>query len=94
MNQTAEQVIVSIQNLPLPEQWRVLDWLNQHRPTLAVAEKASTAEKLERQVLERLLAKGLLSEITTPMTDTEDDECEPLAIDGEPLSDMILRERR
>jgi len=40
------------------------------------------------------LEKGLISEIVKPMTDEEDDEFPPVEIEGEPLSKMIIRERR
>ena len=91
MTPNYEQVIETIQHLPAFEQKKVLDWLEGRKPT--IDEKMSEAE-LERKVLERLLAKGLMSEIVEPMTDEEDDECSPIEIEGEPLSEMIIRERR
>ena len=91
MTPNYEQVIETIQHLPAFEQKKVLDWLEEHKP--AIDEKMSE-EELERKVLERLLAKGLISEIVEPMTDEEDDECSPIEIEGEPLSEMIIRERR
>ena len=86
-----EEVIQTIQHLPAFEQKKVLDWLEEHKPTI---DKKLSEEQIEHKVLERLLAKGLISEIVKPMTDDEDDEFEPIAIEGEPLSEMIIRERR
>jgi len=45
-------------------------------------------------VLNRLLEKGLISKIVKPMSDEEDDEFPPIEIEGEPLSKIIIRERR
>ena len=92
MSQEFEQIIQSIQRLPASEQKRVLEWLEEHKPT--IDDQVSEEERLERKVLESLLAKGLISEIVEPMTDEEDDEFEPIEIEGEPLSEMIIRERR
>ncbi len=92
MSQDVERVIQTIQRLSASEQNKVLQWLEERKPII----KANVAgeENLEREVLEQLLAKGLLSEIVEPMTDDEDDEFEPIEIEGEPLSEMIIRERR
>lgn len=92
MSQDVERVIQTIQQLSASEQNKVLQWLEENKPVI----KANVAgeENLEREILERLLAKGLLSEIVEPMTDDEDDEFEPIEIEGEPLSEMIIRERR
>jgi len=91
MTPNSEQVIETIRHFPVFEQRKILDWLEEYKPT--IDEKASE-EEIERKVLERLLAKGLISEIVEPMTDEEDDEFEPIEIEGEPLSEMIIRERR
>lgn len=91
MTPSSEQVIETIRQLPVFEQRKILDWLEEYKPT--IDEKISE-EEIERKVLERLLAKGLISEIVEPMTDEEDDEFEPIEIEGEPLSEMIIRERR
>jgi hypothetical protein len=91
MTPNSDQVIETIQHLPATEQKKILEWLEEHKP--AIDEKISE-EELKRRVLERLLEKGIISEIAEPMTDDEDDEFEPIEIEGEPLSEMIIRERR
>jgi LPS O-antigen subunit length determinant protein (WzzB/FepE family) len=48
-----------------------------------------TAEKLNQQ----LLANGLIAQLPDPAEDTDDDDV-PIAINGEPLSETIVRERR
>lgn len=92
MSQEFDQIIQTIQQLPASEQEKVLEWLEERKA--AIKAKISAANKLDRQVLEQLLAKGLLTEIAEPMTDEEDDEFEAIKIEGEPLSEMIIRERR
>ena len=91
MSQNVEDMKRTIQQLPAVEQKELLEWFEEHKPI--IDEKVS-AEELEARVLNRLLEKGLISEIVKPMTDEEDDEFEPIEVEGEPLSKMIIRERR
>ena len=90
MSQNVEEVKRTIQQLPAAEQKELLAWFAEHKP---IDEKPSE-EELEARVLNRLLEKGLISEIVKPMTDEEDDEFSRVEIEGEPLSKMIIRERR
>ena len=90
MSQNIEEVKRTIEQLPAVEQKELLEWFEEHKP---IDEKVSE-EELEARVLNRLLEKGLISEIVKPMSDEEDDEFEPIEIEGEPLSKMIMRERR
>ena len=89
MSQNVEDVKRTIQQLPAAEQKELLEWFEEHKPT---DERVSEAD-LEARVLNRLLEKGLITEIVKAMTDEEDDEFEPIEIEGEPLSKMIIRER-
>ena len=89
MSQNVEDVKRTIQQLPAAEQKELLEWFEEHKPT---DERVSEAD-LEARVLNRLLEKGLITEIVKPMTDEEDDEFEPIEIEGELLSKMIIRER-
>ena len=89
MSQNVEEVKRTIQQLPAAEQKELLEWFEEHKP---IDEKVSE-EDLEARVLNRLLEKGLISEIVKPMTDEEDDDFEPIEIEGELLSKMIIRER-
>lgn len=92
MSPSLELVIQTIQQLPAHEQEQVLHWLEQRKPSIKA--EIVEEEKLELKVLEQLLAKGLLKEIVEPMTDDDDDEFGPIEIEGEPLSETIIRERR
>jgi hypothetical protein len=47
----------------------------------------------EREFVEYLYRKGVIRSIPKGMTD-EDDDFEPIEIEGEPLSETIIRERR
>ena len=91
MSQNVEDMKRTIQQLPAVEQKELLEWFEEHKPI--IDEKVSEEER-EARVLNRLLERGLISEIVKPMTDEEDDEFPPVEVEGEPLSKMIIRERR
>jgi hypothetical protein len=61
---------------------------------LASANRTIQTAELETEVSERLLAKGIISEIPERMSDEEDAEFGLITIKGEPLSETIIRERR
>ena len=48
----------------------------------------------EESVKEQLRAAGVLAPAPTLVEDDEDDDFEPITIEGEPISQMLLRERR
>jgi hypothetical protein len=58
----------------------------------APGKKPLTADEFNR----RLLAEGRLASLPDPALDIDDDDPDdqPIAIEGEPLSETILRERR
>ena len=53
------------------------------------AKNPMTPDELNQQ----LLADGLISQLPNPAEDIDDDD-DPIAIKGEPLSETIIRERR
>jgi Arc/MetJ-type ribon-helix-helix transcriptional regulator len=57
------------------------------QPTLSVG-GVDTPEDVDR----RLLARGLLTSLPNPSEDVDDDE--PIPVEGEPVSETIIRERR
>ncbi len=91
MSPNVERVKKTIQRLPPGEVIELFTWFEEYRPSVASIQSAGDTGAF---LLKRLLDRGLISEITTPMTDEEDDEFEAIEIGGEPLSQMILRERR
>ncbi len=63
------------------------------------AKAASTAKpppRTEEEFQRHLLSIGLLTALPDPALDIDDDDPEdqPIAIEGEPLSETIIRERR
>ncbi|MBA3632908.1 MAG: hypothetical protein H0W58_08900 [Acidobacteria bacterium] len=86
---TPQEILNEIYKLPLPEQKQIADSVLKNR-----AENNYSKPKMtEEEFLQYLLAKGVISEIPEGITDEEDD-FEPLEIEGEPLSETIIRERR
>ena len=90
MSQDVERVIQTIQQLSASEQNKVLQWLEENKPS---ADKKLSEAEIESEVDRKLLARGIIKEIPVGLTDEEDD-FEPIEIEGEPLSETIIRERR
>jgi hypothetical protein len=93
---TPTEVLSEIQKLPLSDARQVADQLTNY---LREKEQGSeTDEEMERREdeFERyLLAKGVASHIATrDETDKEFDAFEMIEVEGEPLSETIIRERR
>ncbi len=51
-------------------------------------------ERRENEFEQYLLAKGIISKIPARNETDADDDFEPVKFEGEPLSEMIIRERR
>ena len=85
---TTTEIINEIYRLPLPEQAEIKRNLLEN-----VKSEERKPQITEEQFLQYLLAKGVITHIPAGMTDEEDD-FEPIEIEGEPLSEMIIRERR
>lgn len=92
---TPREVLNEIQKLPLDEVRQVVRRLHEY---LHAQEQATlTAEETEQREDEfeqYLLAKGIISNLPTRDETDDDDRFEPVAFEGEPLSEMIIRERR
>lgn len=48
----------------------------------------------EDEVLRQMLADGLISRFPNRVAENDDEDDEPVVIEGEPLSETIIRERR
>jgi Arc/MetJ-type ribon-helix-helix transcriptional regulator len=70
----------------IAEAWR--EFLRQR--TQKQSGKAMTLDELHQQ----MLADGLLSQLPNPAEDIDDEDEAPIEIEGEPLSETIIRERR
>lgn len=89
---TTMEVLSEIQRLPLSEARRVFQHLTEY-----LREKEQPKKDLEQREDEfeqYLLAKGIIGNIPTRDETDADDDFEPIRIQGEPLSEMIIRERR
>jgi len=92
---TPREVLSEIQKLPLDEVRQVVSqlhgYLREQEQTTLTAEES---ERREDEFEQYLLAKGLISHLPTRDETDEDDRFEPVEFEGEPLSEMIIRERR
>lgn len=93
---TPTEVLSEIQKLPLDDARQVASQLTSY-----LREKGQTvltdeeAERREDEFERYLLSKGVVSHIATrDETDEEFDAFEMIEVEGEPLSETIIRERR
>ncbi len=84
---TPQEIIKEVQALPPVQQREILQTLSQN---LNDAPKSALSEA---EVAEILLAKGIISRIP-PHWNDDDEDFEPIEIEGESLSETIIRERR
>jgi hypothetical protein len=89
-------ILREIQKMPLNDVRELAEHLTtylraQEKAVLATKENEAREDEFERY----LLAKGLISQIPThDEKDEEFDAFEPIEVNGEPLSETIIRERR
>ena len=96
MSMTPIEVINEIQKLPLSDARRVANQLTNYlREQEAVVTLDEELEAREDEFDRYLLAKGVVSHIATrDETDEEFDGFEMIEVEGEPISETIIRERR
>ena len=83
-----QEVLNEIYRLPLTEQKAIAKTLS-----LKIKEESKKANISQNEVYQHLFENGLITHIPNGMSDTDDDFV-PLIIEGEPLSETIIRERR
>jgi len=83
---TPQEIVTEIQKLPPAQKKEILD---------SLADESSKPQVTEEEFERMLLAEGILGKIPNldKYTD-EDEDFEPIEVEGEPLSEMIMRERR
>lgn len=92
---TPAEVISEIQKLPLSAARQVARQLTDYlREQEQVALTDEEIERREDEFEQYLLAKGVISHIPPRNETDEDDNFELIEFEGEPLSEMIIRERR
>lgn len=75
----------------------IVDALQRHRQVhqMPITNVNGTDEPSSQELQERLLKAGLIREIKPPITDlTPYQHREAVTVQGEPLSELIIRERR
>lgn len=83
---TATEILNEIYKLPLNEQSDIKK---------SLLEKIETTNEVSKQELwQKLFEEGLITHIPCGISDEEDDDFEPIEIEGEPISETIIRERR
>lgn len=83
-----QEVLNEIYRLPVAEQKAIAKTLS-----LKIKEESENTKLSKNEVYQHLFNKGLITHIPNGMSDTDDDFV-PLNIEGEPLSETIIRERR
>ena len=93
---TPTEVLSEIQKLPLRDARQVANQLTNYlREKELRSEIDEEMERREDEFERYLLAKGVASHIATrDETDEEFDAFEMIEVEGEPLSETIIRERR
>ncbi len=82
---TTTEILNEIYKLPLHEQTDIKK---------SLLEKTETANEISKPDLwQKLFEEGLITHVPSGVSD-EDDDFEPIKIEGEPISETIIRERR
>ena len=88
MEITAQEIISTVQTLPVSVQEEIVRTLQQN------LQKHHSSPAPDEDEIERiLLAKNLISEIPPRLKDKEEENFQPVKISGKPLSETILEER-
>ena len=86
---TVEKVLEEVKALTPGEQRQVHSLLD------SLLENHDHSQTTENEFLQVLLQKGIITNIPNPAEDAdEDDEFEPVEVQGKPLSETVIEERR
>ena len=86
---TVERVLEEVKTLTPGEQRQVHTLLD------SLLENQANPQTTEDEFLRMLLQKGIITNIPNPADDAdEDDEFEPVEVQGKPLSETVIEERR
>ena len=86
-----QEILVEIGKLPFLERRRLIDALNGKPLPSSIINPSEPITEDEIELI--LQAKGIITLPTGEYTD-EDEDFEPIEVEGEPLSEQIIRERR
>ncbi len=87
---SVQEILGEIQKLPSVERKELLDSLTSDEKTKIKIQ----SEDIDRQLQEKLLSNGLISEIKPARSVLPQTKFQPVAVIGEPVSETIIRERR
>lgn len=91
MQVTVEQVSDQVQMLSLEDLRKVRKLVD----SLLVKKEESKPTMTEEELLKQLEKEGFIGKVPPPITDfTRYDNYKPVTVTGEPISEMIIRERR
>jgi hypothetical protein len=86
---TVEKVLEEVKTLTPGEQRQVHTLLN------SLLENQARSQTTEGEFHQMLLQRGIISNIPNPADDAdEDDQFEPVEVQGQPLSETVIEERR
>ncbi|MDQ3652770.1 MAG: hypothetical protein M3458_21350 [Acidobacteriota bacterium] len=84
---TPQEIVNQVRKLSLSQQREVLQTLAHD-----LNEMPQTAERVPVELLREMLADGFISNLPSAVDD--EDDFEPIEIEGEPLSETVIKERR
>jgi hypothetical protein len=92
MSATLDKIIEEVRALPPEEQRQLIEQLN------AILPATETADDLEEAFERELAAEGFIGEVE-PLTATDEEirlyhAYQPITVEGQPLSEMMIEERR
>lgn len=83
---TVEKLYQEAMALPPDDLQRLIEMLSQAEP--------ATPEMTEEEFQMRLMSEGIISELPRPLAEREKEEFRPIQVQGQPLSETIIEERR
>jgi hypothetical protein len=91
-----QEILVEIAKLPFMERQRLIETLKDDFDSQPVPlSSGHSAEPISEDEVERILrAEGLISFADPSDYTDEDEDFEPIEVEGEPLSEQIIAERR
>lgn len=88
MSSALDKIIEEVRQLPPDEQQQLRAQLNE------ILSFPSAEDNLEEEIERKLAAEGIISLPETSQLGTDEDDWEPIEVKGQPLSEMIIEERR
>lgn len=89
MSTTLDRIIEEVRGLPVGEQRRLVEQLK------TIVPATPSEDELEDAFEREMAAEGIISlPDSSAEAHDDDDDWEPVEITGEPISEMVIRERR